>query len=388
MRCELKACYRLSLSATLALLCVLGPLLQPSLAQKNVRADANKLKINEQKIRNLKQKTEELKKKEAAAKEHIADIQQDLEKAARDLEASNRRYESAHKEVEDITQQLISAEEQWENQLKAAQLRLRRMYKFRQYAQANQLMESENLAELTRKVGYFKYLAEQDKTILNELKLKKDNFSRLQYQQMLKRQVLGKQAHEQAEAKETHQIAKQKEEEQLKKLTKDRQAYEREMRAYERESQAITDMLRQRYTKQGVQQSNVKLGTGRFTHPVPGFPMTSRFGWRIHPIFKTSRMHTGVDFGAPTGTQIRAADTGVVIEAGWRGGYGKAVIIDHGQGLVTLYAHTSAYYVRPGQRVVKGQVIAAVGSTGYSTGPHLHMEVRQNGNPVDPLRWF
>lgn len=380
--------FRLSAIVTLTLLTLSGPLHQSSLAQRNVRADANKLKQNERKIQELKQKAEALKKQEKEKQENIADIQQDLEKAARDLEASNRRYEAAQKEVEQIEKQLIQAEEDWEDQRKAAQQRLRRMYKFRQYAQVNQLMESQNLGELTRKVGYFKYLAAQDQSVLNELKLKKDNFAQLQYQQMLKRQVLGKQAHEQAEAKDHHQLAKQKEESELKRLTKDRQAYEREVRALERESQSITDMLRRRYAKQGVQQSNIKLGTGRFTNPVPGFPMTSRFGWRVHPIFKTRRMHTGVDFGAPTGTPIRAADTGVVIEAGWRGGYGKAVIIDHGQGLVTLYAHSSAYYVRPGQRVTKGQIIAAVGSTGYSTGPHLHMEVRQNGNPVDPLRWF
>ncbi len=134
--------------------------------------------------------------------------------------------------------------------------------------------------------------------------------------------------------------------------------------------------------------SLVPLGSGRFSSPVPGAVMTSRFGWRVHPIFGTGRMHTGIDFGVGAGTPIRAADHGVVLDATWMGGYGKAVMIDHGQGIVTLYAHTSAYYVRPGQQVRKGQIIAAVGSTGYSTGPHLHLEVRKNGTPVDPLGWF
>lgn len=357
-------------------------------ANNSDRNNLNKLKTNEQKIKQLEQKTKIIKQKEAKTKETISDIQQDLEKAARQLEVANRRYEAIHKEVENVTESLISAEGKFENQLNASQDRLRRMYKFRQYTQINQLMEAQNLSGMIRRVGYFRYLARQDEDLLDSLKAEREKLSKLQYQQMLKRQIQGKQAQEQAEAKEKHAFEKKKEESYLKQLTKDRLYYEREMRALERESQRIADMLRRRYAKQSTASFNVQLGTGRFINPVSGYPMTSRFGYRVHPIFGTRKMHTGVDFGAPAGTQIRAADTGVVISAGWLGGYGKAVIVDHGKGIVTLYAHTSAFYVQPGQSVRKGQVIAAVGSTGYSTGPHLHLEVRRNGNPVDPLAWF
>lgn len=357
-------------------------------ATANDKARLNKLKKNETKIKALKEKTKTVEVKIKASKSELARIQQRLEQSANKLEASSRRYEEVHQEVEKVTDDLIAAEDSLEEQLDKAEERLRQMYKTRQYARANQLMESENLSTLVRRVGYYRYLARKDEQLLEDLSARKDKLSKLQYQQMLKRQTLGKEAQNLAEAKEQHAIDKQKQKGYLERLTKERQLYEQEMRALERESRSITSMLQQRYAKQSRQSFNLSLGTGRFTNPVLGFPMTSRFGYRIHPIFRTKKLHTGVDFGAPSGTKIRAADSGVVISAGWRGGYGKAVIVDHGRGMVTLYAHTSAFYVRPGQKVSKGQVIAAVGSTGYSTGPHLHMEVRQNGVPVDPLRWF
>jgi murein DD-endopeptidase MepM/ murein hydrolase activator NlpD len=122
--------------------------------------------------------------------------------------------------------------------------------------------------------------------------------------------------------------------------------------------------------------------------PVPGARITSNFGSRYHPIFHEWRTHTGVDFGAGSGTPIRAAADGEVAFAGARGGYGNATILDHGGSLATLYAHQSAILVRPGQAVRRGQVIGRVGSTGYSTGPHLHFEVRVAGTPVDPRRYL
>lgn len=130
------------------------------------------------------------------------------------------------------------------------------------------------------------------------------------------------------------------------------------------------------------------IGTGRLSRPCGG-PVTSPFGYRIHPIFHTRIYHAGVDFGVPSGTPIHAADSGIVIYAGsGMRGYGNVVIIDHGGGLSTLYAHNSSLTVRAGQSVSKGQVIARAGSTGYATGPHCHFEVRRNGAPTNPMGYL
>ncbi len=128
--------------------------------------------------------------------------------------------------------------------------------------------------------------------------------------------------------------------------------------------------------------------TGALLWPVNTHYITSPFGWRMHPIFGRQLFHTGVDIGAGRGSPIHAAADGVVIYSGWYGGYGQAVVIDHGNGLSTLYAHCSALYVHQGQSVQRGETIAAVGSTGNANGPHLHFEVRENGTAVDPMGKF
>ncbi len=123
---------------------------------------------------------------------------------------------------------------------------------------------------------------------------------------------------------------------------------------------------------------------GLMRTPVSGARLSSGFGMRFHPILNYSRMHQGIDFAAPTGTPVVASAAGRVQQAGWGGGYGNMVTIDHGNGVQTRYAHLHRMNVRVGQQVTQGQQIGQVGSTGLSTGPHLHYEVWQNGRPVDP----
>ncbi|WP_157553159.1 M23 family metallopeptidase [Jiangella gansuensis] len=130
-------------------------------------------------------------------------------------------------------------------------------------------------------------------------------------------------------------------------------------------------------------------GTGTFVRPATG-PTTSEYGQRLHPILGYVKMHTGLDFGRGDG-RIYAADAGTVVEARWNNAYGNMVIVDHGmvngQRLTTMYAHQTDLMVQPGQRVEKGQYIGNIGSTGYSTGPHLHFEVRLDGQHTDPWPW-
>lgn len=126
---------------------------------------------------------------------------------------------------------------------------------------------------------------------------------------------------------------------------------------------------------------------GKLSYPVNA-PITSGFGMRKHPISGAMKLHSGVDFGAAQGTPITAAAGGKVTFAGWASGYGNSVEIDHGSKRETFYAHASAIYVKVGQPVKQGQAIAAVGSTGNSTGPHLHFELKEDGQFVDPMKYL
>jgi murein DD-endopeptidase MepM/ murein hydrolase activator NlpD len=120
--------------------------------------------------------------------------------------------------------------------------------------------------------------------------------------------------------------------------------------------------------------------------PLASASLSSRFGARYHPILGGWRQHSGVDLAAATGTPVTAPSPGVVVAAQWWGGYGLLVAIDHGKGVQTRYGHLSQLAVYPGQQIAMGQVLGYVGSTGQSTGPHLHYEMRLNGQPLDPLR--
>lgn len=137
----------------------------------------------------------------------------------------------------------------------------------------------------------------------------------------------------------------------------------------------------------GTGSSSLPKFSGRMSKPVSA-PITSPYGMRMHPILKVNRLHAGIDFGAKYGAAIRAAANGVVITASYNKGYGNMVVIDHGGNISTLYGHCSSIGVLAGQKVMRGQVIAAVGSTGLSTGPHLHFEVRVKGTPVNPRSYL
>ena len=157
--------------------------------------------------------------------------------------------------------------------------------------------------------------------------------------------------------------------------------FEGEIDTLEEDAERIKAEIRAR------QSADTERPGGALLWPTSG-SVTSGFGYRIHPISGVRKLHTGIDIDGAYGQAIVAAASGTVILASWYGGYGQAVVIDHGGGLATLYAHMSSMAVSSGGRVSAGDVIGYVGSTGYSTGSHLHFEVRENGNPVDPMAYL
>ncbi|MGB3786673.1 MAG: peptidoglycan DD-metalloendopeptidase family protein [Phormidesmis sp.] len=181
----------------------------------------------------------------------------------------------------------------------------------------------------------------------------------------------------------------------ITRLKENRGALEAAINQLDRDSDQLTALILERVSAAGTAGEKIAReealraarSSGKMLRPTTG-PITSQFGKRFHPVLGYSRFHAGTDFGAGHGTPIQAAETGIVIFSGWYGGYGNAIILDHGDGLTTLYGHASKLNVAEGATVRKGDVIAAVGTTGLSTGPHLHFEVRQAGKPVNPMNFL
>jgi len=169
----------------------------------------------------------------------------------------------------------------------------------------------------------------------------------------------------------------------LREVRSQKEAYKRALDSYIAESDTIAEFLRGKQRGQGVIQGQ----GGYLRWPVSG-RITSGYGWRTHPIYGYRSLHTGIDIGSPSGTTVKAARYGTVLYTGYKGAYGLVVILDHGKSLATMYAHLSKVYVRPGDRVKTLGSVGAVGSTGWSTGPHLHFEVRVDGEPSNPIRWL
>lgn len=183
------------------------------------------------------------------------------------------------------------------------------------------------------------------------------------------------------------------------KLSNEKAQAEQEIRLVRQEINDLDRRLLSNLSEAKTRENTLRTLMGNATLPVTrgqsvGWPVseqgriTSDYGWREHPIFGDDRFHTGVDIAVPTGTPIKAAADGVVVTSENAGGYGLTVIVDHGNGMSTLYAHASRLLAKPGQRVRTGDTIALVGSTGYSTGPHLHFEVRDQGEHVNPWIWL
>lgn len=196
-------------------------------------------------------------------------------------------------------------------------------------------------------------------------------------------------AKEQREAERKAQAERERLAKEQRELERQQRELERQQQALEREQQNAERKARRNSEKNSDEyvEAFVPEGTGEMIYPLVG-PITSEFGWRTHPIFGGSKFHSGIDIGGDFGMEIKAARGGVVSHAGWIDGYGNTIMIEHGGGLVTLYGHNQSFAVSVGQTVKQGQVVAYCGSTGNSTGPHCHFEVRLNGEAVSPYDYL
>lgn len=335
----------------------------------------------------VSQQREQLQRFEGAAQNRLSGLRQNIQVTAAQIKDNEEQIRTATQQLSSLESDLAIADKAYEHKKAATVARLRFLQRRLPANTWAALLQSQTLTELLNRRHQLKLVYQADQQSLIGLKAETDRVTSQKQQIELTKNKIALLTQQLVAQKAGYESQAQFQEQLVNRLNTNRQALEAAEDQLERDSQNIALLIQQRLAGQGGPGSVVAFGTGQMSYPSVG-PVTSTFGWRIHPILGYSRFHAGLDFGAGYGTPIRAADTGTVIFAGWYAGYGNTVVIDHGKGTVTLYGHSSQLYVQAGQIVQRGQAIAAVGSTGLSTGPHLHFEVRQNGYPVDPLAYL
>ena len=335
--------------------------------------------------------------------EQLKQIEEQLRQATAELGTIKEQRVAVENDITLNERQLAEAQKRLEGRESVFYKRVRDIYINGRLSYLDVVIGSKDFSDFANRLEVLKRIIDSDITLINEIKKERADIEahkqKLEADRAklveLEKSALAKQAEIEQKKAERNVV--------LQKAQNDRATAMQAIEELNASSAQVSAMLKERQAAraaaaaaaaaaaqssggQGASDNWVQ-GTGQLGWPVSG-EITSPYGYRVHPIWGTTIYHSGIDIGVDEGTPVHAADGGVVVWSGWMGGYGYAVVIDHGNGLSTLYGHNSELAVDEGQSVAKGQVISYAGSTGNSTGPHVHFEVRVNGDPVDPMGYL
>ena len=359
----------------------------------------NQLSNIQQQMTNEANKKSEAEKTIGTVYEQLHAIQIELDTATAELKQVQADRIQLDKDITKTEAELKAAQARLQSREKVFYKRVRDIYINGRLSYLDVVVGSKDFSDFANRMEMLKRILQSDMDLINTIKTEREEIASKKAKLEEDR---AKVLELEKVAQEKQNLINQKKAERqavLERAMNDRDIADRAYNELMASSASITAMLQQRAAERAAAAAAAASqggggggatwvqGTGQLAAPVVA-PITSDFGWRIHPIYGTRRLHAGTDFGVDEGTPVHAADGGVVVEAGWVSGYGYTVIIDHGNGMSTLYAHNSDVAVSPGQTVSKGQVVSYSGNTGGSTGPHLHFEVRINGEPTDPMGYL
>ena len=330
--------------------------------------------------------------------EQLRQIEEQLRQAQQQLDSIQQQRISVENDITVNEKLLAEAQKRLEGREAVFYKRVRDIYINGRLSYLDVVIGSKDFTDFANRLEILKRIIDSDIKLIEEIK--KERAEIAARKQALEQSRAKLVEIEKAAAAKRAEIEQKKKEREvvLQKAQNDRATAMQAVEELNASSAQITALLKARQAERAAaraaaaaQQSSPTYswvqGSGQLGWPVSG-EITSPYGYRTHPIWGTTIYHSGIDIGVDEGTPVHAADGGVVIWSGWMGGYGYAVVIDHGNGLSTLYGHNSELAVDEGQSVAKGQVISYAGSTGNSTGPHVHFEVRVNGDPVDPMGYL
>jgi len=352
----------------------------------DLKKKTEELEEKQEKTEQQGEKLEEKKEKAEKAKKELA---KELESLVSDMDKLKKKIDAKEEEISEKEEELIHARVEENDQYESMKKRIKYMYENGNAQLIEILLKSQNIGDFLNKAEYISTISTYDRDMLKvfqkvtkEVKAQEEVLKE-EYAEMedMQNQLIGKQ--DRVEKLMETKAA------QIKELEGELKANAKKLEELEK---AVADAKRKQQealNTGGTAGDSYISGNGFFTHPVPGYTrISSHFGYREQPLPGASTNHKGMDFAAPTGTPIYAAADGTVVTAAYSGNAGNMIVINHGGGIVSIYMHCHAMYVFAGQKVTKGQNIAAVGNTGNSTGPHLHFQVNVNGVPTNPLNYL
>ena len=336
----------------------------------------------------IEQANQELSETQSQLSDNLKEIEkldQKIEDSENELNQLNEQVQSLKEEIAVVEKELAEVTEKYEAQKEIFEKRVVALYETGEISYLDILLNSSSVYEFVSSYYVISEIAEADNDLLNSIGDKKDEIE-------LSKKTLDKEKENLAALVETQQRTSKI----LQNTKTIRENYVSKLSQEEREKQEQIDEMTAQYkaiNTQILELLNQGIDTeyigGELAWPVPGYTrITSKYGMRVHPITGQYKLHTGVDISAPMGANFIAANDGIVVKAEYNTAYGRMVVIDHGGGISTLYAHGSEILVEVGQAVKRGDSILKVGSSGYSTGPHAHFEVRINGVVTDPMPYI
>ena len=378
MRSSLQSIFPLLLSV---LICVQGVWAQESRLRDDIRKNKKSIAAVKVKLKEANRREREIADKLAHTKKRKDAAEIELEKVEKKLSVAQEKLRQLKMRIRRTSIRLLRAQ-------RALEGRMREIYMQGEVSYLAVLLQSDDFTDFLNQADYLKLIVKSDSQLINGVKKHKQD---LDVQKESARATVVELSKLQAKRKDKVdslarlEVAQKDLYKRLVTHQKSLKGRIDELEEISAKKEAKLRALIRRASSPGYPSYvPVPRSAGSYIYPVNG-PITSYFGYRVHPIYGTTRLHTGMDFGVGYGVPILAADNGVVIHSGWYGGYGNTIILDHGGGYTTLYAHASSLSVRHGQVVKQGQMVSRCGSTGNSTGPHLHFEVRYHGNPINPL---
>lgn len=355
-----------------------------SFAENLSELQAKKDEIKEN-LSNTNEELENLKIELTDNLEAINRLNLQIQNEELELEQTNEKLEVIKKEVIEVKEKLAKLQNTYEKQKDMCEKRLVALYEMGETTYLDVLLNSKNITDFISRYYLIGEIAKYDDDLLDTIQREKKQVEKIKTELAGKQENLKNIQASQEKTVVALENAKTIKNSYINSLSEEEKGLQEKIEEYQKELDTLDSQIL--YLTVG------ELGEdyigGEFLWPAPGYKtITSPFGTRVHPILKTTRLHTGTDIGAPYGANVVAANSGIVTSSSYLGGYGNAVIIDHGGGISTIYAHGSELIAKVGDKVERGQVIMKVGSTGMSTGPHLHFSVTINGKYVDPMPYL